>query len=235
MILDEARGFLSFLRYYLKDVYSIGSIAADRVAGSKMLQLSMASKLGASIPRTYFSNRKNPAHDFFKGTEALSIKPISVDSFYLDGEHEYVFFSQKRSFNEVFAQSDDAFEHTASFIQEYIEKQYELRVTVCCDELIACKIDSQSQKEGEGKEDWRQGYEFGLKHEIIDVPDIIKSFCYKYLQKLNLRFGCFDFIVTPSNDYIFLECNPNGQWYWIELETGADISGIIAKHLANPS
>jgi glutathione synthase/RimK-type ligase-like ATP-grasp enzyme len=47
-----------------------------------------------------------------------------------------------------------------------------------------------------------------------------------------LNFGCFDFIVTSNNDYIFLECNPNGQWLWIELETGYEISKIIAENLA---
>jgi len=30
---------------------------------------------------------------------------------------------------------------------------------------------------------------------------------------------------------VFLECNPNGQWLWIELETGMRISEAIADAL----
>lgn len=234
MILDEARGFLSFLRYYLKDVFSIGSIVYDRVVSSKMLQLSLAQKLGMAIPSTMFSNDKTAYESFFARCKTLSLKPIDSDSIFVNGDEEYVFYSQKRSAYEVFSQPSDSFEQTPSFIQEYVDKQYELRVTVCCGEIIACKIDSQAQNEGEGKEDWRQGYEYGLKHEIVDIPVTIQSFCNAFLQEAHIKFGCFDFIVTPNDKYVFLECNPNGQWYWIELETGAPISEMIARHLANP-
>ena len=82
-----------------------------------------------------------------------------------------------------------------------------------------------------GKIDWRQGYDYGLKQEIVEIPESIKQFCIAFLKEIHLNFGCFDFIVTPNNDYIFLECNPNGQWLWIELATGYDISKIIAKNL----
>ena len=51
------------------------------------------------------------------------------------------------------------------------------------------------------------------------------------MKEMNQHYGAFDFIVTPSGEYVFLECNSNGQWYWIELETGMNISGAIAEHL----
>jgi hypothetical protein len=38
-------------------------------------------------------------------------------------------------------------------------------------------------------------------------------------------------IVTPQNEYVFLECNLNGQWLWIEFETGFKISEAIANLL----
>ena len=119
----------------------------------------------------------------------------------------------------------------ADFLQNYIEKQYELRITVCGNDFVACKIDSQSQSDTTGKIDWRQGYDYDLRQEIVDIPDSIKDFCSGFLKKMKLNFGCFDFIVTPDDDYVFLECNPNGQWLWIELDTGFDISKIVAKNL----
>ena len=77
------------------------------------------------------------------------------------------------------------------------------------------------------------GYDFGLKHEIIDTPQELASFCKKYLRNLNLNFGCFDFIVTPEDKYIFLECNPNGQWGWIEDECKIPMSEALIDCLMN--
>jgi glutathione synthase/RimK-type ligase-like ATP-grasp enzyme len=48
---------------------------------------------------------------------------------------------------------------------------------------------------------------------------------------LDLNFGCFDFIVDENDNVFFLECNSNGQWLWIEEDTGMDISGAIAEWL----
>jgi len=229
---EEAHSFLSFLRYYIKDIYSIGSIAGDRPADSKMLQLSIARELGMRIPDTCFANYQAAFTPLLQRHQTISLKPIGNASVFLNGEEEYVFYSQKAESAAIMAQPKEAFSQTVSFLQNYIAKQYELRVTVCCNDIVACKIDSQAQTDATGKIDWRQGYEHDLKHEIVDIPDTIQDFCHAFLEKMNLNFGCFDFIVTPENKYIFLECNPNGQWLWIELLTGYDISKIIAQNLA---
>ena len=50
--LAEALGFIVFLRYYLKDIPSIGSIANDRAASSKMLQYKYALKVGFTVPES---------------------------------------------------------------------------------------------------------------------------------------------------------------------------------------
>ena len=55
-----------------------------------------------------------------------------------------------------------------------------------------------------------------------------------YLKACGLRFGAFDLIVTPQGEYVFLELNPNGQWYWVELSTGAPMADAMADLLENP-
>lgn len=231
-LLDEGFGFMQFLRFYLKDVYSIGSIVGDRPAASKMLQLAVARKLGISIPDTCLANTKNAFIPLLRRNENISLKPIGSDGFFTDNDKEYVFYSRKVLSMDVEAQPDEAFCQTACFLQNYIEKKYELRVTVCNHDVIACKIGSQHLDEDKGRHDWRQGYDYGLKHEIVELPTLVNEFCVKFLKEMHLNFGCFDFIVTPDNEYVFLECNPNGQWLWIELETGYDISKVIARNLA---
>ena len=230
--LEEAHGFLSFLRYYMKDVYSIGNIVEDRPADSKMLQLALAIRLGMQTPSTCFANYKAPIAQFALNFPDLSLKSICGDGIFVGGEEEYVFYAQKAKSEDVMAQPEEVFSQTVSFVQNYVEKQYELRITVIGDDVVACKIDSQLQEDATGKIDWRQGYEHGLRHEIISVPNNITEFCRVFLKEMKLNFGCFDFIVTPEGEYVFLECNPNGQWLWIELLTGFDLSKIMAKHLA---
>lgn len=229
--LGEAGGFLSFLLYYLGDRFSIGHHLYDRRAASKMWQLKIAQELGMKVPATCFSNRKTDIVSFASNYEYIALKPIEADSLWLDNEEEYVFYNRKVKTTSLFDQPETAFSQTVSYVQEYIEKSFELRITVVCDECFACKIDSQSMDEDIGKVDWRQGYDYGLRHEVFKIPDSIQSFCKRFLSRMHLNFGSFDFIVTPQNDYVFLECNPNGQWLWIELKTGMKISAAIAEAL----
>jgi glutathione synthase/RimK-type ligase-like ATP-grasp enzyme len=231
--LTEARGFLTFLSCYLKDVYAIGSIVYDRVSASKMLQLKTAGELGMKVPDTCFSNRKEDISAFAGNYEYLVLKSIENDNVWLNDEYEYVFYAQKVKSSDLLDKPDEMFTQTVSFVQNYIDKQFELRITVVDKTVFACKIDSQALDDDKGKIDWRQGYDHGLKHEIFDLPAHIADFCLRYLERMNLHFGCFDMIVTPQNEYVFLECNPNGQWLWIELLTGIKISEAIAKTLCN--
>jgi hypothetical protein len=52
-----------------------------------------------------------------------------------------------------------------------------------------------------------------------------------YLKMTGLSFGAFDFSVTPEGVWNALEINPEGQWGWIEQETGAPITEAIAAWL----
>ncbi|MCC7050990.1 MAG: hypothetical protein IT239_04345, partial [Bacteroidia bacterium] len=99
-------------------------------------------------------------------------------------------------------------------------------------EIFACKIESQHLHENEGKTDFRQGY-VGLKYSKYELDERNKNRCKAYLTSLKLNFGCFDFVVDKNGTIYFLECNPNGQWLWIEEETGLPIANAIANTLIN--
>lgn len=231
-ILSETLEFLRFLRHYLRDIPSIGSILMDRSASSKMLQNLYATECGMIVPDTCYSNRKELILDNLTNNQSLCIKGISGDFVYDDAKmQEYLFWTKKIERADLENAPEDAFLQTVSFIQEYVPKDFELRVTVVGNEFFPCRIDSQALTEDKGAVDWRQGYLFGLKYSVYDLPDAIKRHCLEFLQKMKISFGCFDFVVTPKGDYVFLECNPNGQWLWVEEETGLNISGAIAKWL----
>jgi glutathione synthase/RimK-type ligase-like ATP-grasp enzyme len=48
---------------------------------------------------------------------------------------------------------------------------------------------------------------------------------------MGLSYGAIDMILTPDGRYVFLEINPNGQYYWIEQMTGLPISDAVCDLL----
>lgn len=230
--LGEAQAFYNYLMYYFSDHYSIGHFLYDRKANSKMVQLRLAAKLGIKIPRTCISNTQESVVEFAKSISETLIKPIAPDSV-IDNDLVYEFYATKVNSSELLKQPIESFIQTVNFCENYIEKDYEVRVTVMGPYFFVARIDSQLQKENEGKIDWRQGYDYNLKYSVISLPKEIEIFCKKYLREMHLNFGCFDFIVQPNGEYVFLECNPNGQWRWIEDELGLPMTEALVDCLVN--
>ena len=113
---------------------------------------------------------------------------------------------------------------TPIYLQQYIRKQYEVRLTIIAREVYAVRIDTKN------KIDWRLDYQNHRYTLIICPEDIIKK-CYQMMDDFNLIFGAFDFIVTPEDKWVFLEVNPNGQWLWLEQSLNLDISKKILDNL----
>lgn len=229
----EAKQFFIFLMHYLSNIYSIGNHFYDKRANSKMLQSQLASKLGMRIADTCYTNDKEDALKFAEKYNFLAIKCLRDHWLKSEDGKVYDLSTQKVPSHLLVDQPKEAFEQCVIFMQEYIEKKYELRITVMGPYIFTCKLDSQLQTETTGAIDWRQGYDYGLKHEIIETPPQLSNFCKNYLRSLNLNFGCFDFIVTKDDDFVFLECNPNGQWGWIEDECNIPMSEAMVDCLQN--
>lgn len=227
----ESKTFFVYLMYYLSNFYSIGNHRYDKYASSKLVQLRLASELGMKIPYTCFGNTKEGVVQLAKLFPEVILKPLRSYNLWYTADKVYSLYATKVCSNKIVNVPEEAFSQTVSFCENYISKQYEVRVTIIGPYVFACKLDSQAQEDDTGKIDWRQGYDFNLKHEMIQLPDEVELFCRKYLRHLSLNFGCFDFIVTPEDEYVFLECNPNGQWGWIEDECHVPMSEAIVDCL----
>ena len=87
-----------------------------------------------------------------------------------------------------------------------------------------------SQDSEQTSTDWRRSPN-ELNYSVFNLPDDVKSMCLKVVHNLGLTFGAIDMVLTPDDEYVFLEINPNGQWGWIERETGLPIREAIADTL----
>ena len=231
--LEEAKAFYQYLMLFLSDYYSIGNHNHDRFANSKMVQSFYADKVGLKISPTCYANTKKSIVNFTSKYDELIIKPLRNYNVSFSEGYSYELYANKIDSSLLQEQPEEAFSQTVCFLQEYVKKAYEVRITIMGSHLFACKIDSQKQDDDKGKIDFRQGYDHNLHHEMISLPKSIEEKCRQYLRLLHLNFGCFDFVVTPEGEYVFLECNPNGQWGWIEDECGVPMSEAMIDCLIN--
>ena len=52
-------------------------------------------------------------------------------------------------------------------------------------------------------------------------------------KKYKLVFSAIDLVKTKNDEFYFLELNPNGQWAWIEEQTGYQITEKLVEVLKN--
>ncbi|MET7828933.1 MvdC/MvdD family ATP grasp protein [Streptomyces sp. NPDC005386] len=78
--------------------------------------------------------------------------------------------------------------------------------------------------------DWRTDYS-KLTYSVVQPPPGIEEALRGYMRHFGLVFGAFDFAVDHDQRWWFLECNPSGQWYWLESETGLPMRAALADLL----
>lgn len=195
-------------------------------AENKLLQLKTAQQIGFQIPETIITNSKFELKEFFKeNNENIIIKPISQTRIQYSESLAFIFTNtvSKKIIDEI-----EKYDLTPCIFQQNISKDYEVRATVIGEEVFAAAVFSQT--DNETKIDWRKKK---LKFIKTNLPYEIERLCVQLLKELNLEFGAIDLIKTSEGKYVFLEINPNGQWAWIENQTGQKISEAIIKFLQN--
>lgn len=66
-----------------------------------------------------------------------------------------------------------------------------------------------------------------------NLPDEIKKKIILLMEKLKLNCGSIDIIVTPKNEYIFLEVNPIGQFGMVSNPCNYNLHKEIASFFKN--
>ena len=193
-------------------------------AENKLYQLKIARKIGFNLPDTIVSNQHEVIKNFIrKHKNNVIIKPLNQGRIITEDGVKTI-FTNKMS-NEVISNLDN-YDLTPSIIQENIEKEYELRVTIVNQTIWAAKVDSQFYDEN--KVDWRKKK---IPFEKYSLPKEIENLIHQLIKVLNLNFCAIDFIKYTKGKYVFLEINPNGQWAWLESEIGLPISDEIINFL----
>ncbi|KZC47894.1 hypothetical protein XM68_c10757 [Vibrio alginolyticus] len=191
-----------------------------RRANNKVLQASLASEAGFRLPEFAITNDVSLLKHFSE--KKGIIKPVAIGEITRNSSKEFV---QTNLINPSLSTRN--FEYSPVYLQNYIEKDFEVRLTIVGEQVFPVKIFSQNTI------DWRKPNN-RIVYETFVVPDDIERNCFAFMKLCGMKFGCFDFIVRDDVWY-FLEMNANGQWAWLEFETGLNISESIIDYLTADS
>jgi len=195
------------------------------LAENKPGQLKQARELGFMVPEYVVSNSLNAVKELFSNHPVVA-KPLS-HNLLNEGDSERVIFTVDVPTIEEIKHGQLAM--SPVIFQQKIEKKFDLRITVVGELAIATQINSQIDMNT--KTDWRAGGDKILEHKLVALPPDIENKCIELVKKMNLRYGAIDLVEDLNGHFWFLECNPNGQWAWIENMTGAPISKLIVDEL----
>lgn len=199
-------------------------------AGHKARQLRIAGRLGFELPASLITNDPDQFLRFHRREDAVVTKRIGTGQRLAaaDGETIVRYADPVRP-RDLVALAD--IELCPFIAQSQVPKDVELRVTVVGDRVFAAAI--HSQEAHHTRSDWRRYDSARTPMQPFELPDAVAGLCRDLVRELGLRYGAIDLVLTPDGRYVFLEINPNGQYLWIEHDTGLPISEAIADLLAN--
>jgi catechol 2,3-dioxygenase-like lactoylglutathione lyase family enzyme len=227
----EAWGVVDGLRATLAPGRWMNDAYANARATNKPLQLSRATEFGLSCPSTLVTNDPDAAYEFYeeRGRDVVS-KTIAQGNVVADGNLHGVFTHR---LPQDLRRVDFEFAgETSSVLQERVDKVVDVRVTMVGESIFACEI--HSQETDLGRTDWRRVDPRDLHHALVELPDDLNETLLGFVRSLGLVSCQIDLARDSEGSYWFLEVNPNGQWLWIELLTGASISDACAAYLCAP-
>jgi MvdD pre-ATP grasp domain len=223
---EECRLALWFYWETLEARWVPGKPTQDDQADNKLRQLRLAARLGFRIPRTLVTNDPAALVEFYEACEGRMITKTLVRWITWNGveRHFHSYPVRRRDL----ARFRDL-RHAPVLAQEYIPKWLELRITVVGDRVFAAEIHSQATTRT--RYDWRHYDHNTTPYAIHVLPPHLEQRCRRIVEGQDLCYGAIDMVLTPAGEYVFLECNPNGQWGWIENEVDLPIAEAVADLL----
>lgn len=202
----------------------------NRSAGYKLPQLTLAKKLGFVVPNTLVTNSGKEFELFYEKHQKSGVIYKTLNAPFVGYDGDDAFRSVYTTLVKPTPSILKSIEVTPCIFQEYIEKDFELRITIVGERVFSERIYSQDHEDT--KVDWRRNVgKRSPRQEVHQLDPAVEKLCVELVKALGLMFGTIDVIITPSGDHVFLELNPNGQWLWKELLLGLPISDALIDML----
>jgi glutathione synthase/RimK-type ligase-like ATP-grasp enzyme len=196
------------------------------------LQYVLAARCGLPVPRTLISNSPSAVSRFARSSlTGVVCKPLTTNLLFEDGTY-------KMGYTRRLSPQDLAdlrgVEVTATQVQDWVPKLRECRAVVVGEDLFAVAIDAGSEA---AYVDWRSDFA-ALSYEVIELPEDVVTALRRFMTELGLCYGAFDLVIGPDPDHhgqhvvSLLECNPGGQYGFLETMTEVPITRSLVELLA---
>jgi hypothetical protein len=207
----------------------INPVAEALESEIKLTQLQTAASLGMAVPRSIISNQRDHILDFMNEGGEYIIKPLATATIPSHNESldYFAVMTNVLSQEEVRSSMKEEWSVAPVIVQEKIVKSHELRVIQVGEAAFSVRI----QSDHTGQVDHRRT-PYSNKYEFVETPPALSQFGAQYLKRFGLDMGAFDYAVSPEGQHYFFECNPCGQWAWLEgvEENGNhEISKFVAE------
>lgn len=225
---QEISSIHSFLYYLLYEKSIETSINGQSISNLNRLKVfKFAYNLGLKIPEYIITNKKKHLMDFYKIHKKIVLKPISnvqnINT--LNGDYlQYTKLLTNIDLKKI------PLQFFPSLIQEYIDKDFEIRTFYLNKTFFSMAIFSQNNEQT--KVDFRK---YDTKRPNVNVPyklpKIIENKLKKLFQLFNLDCCSVDLLHTCKDEYFFLEINPVGQFGMVSKPCNYFLEREIAKTL----
>ncbi len=176
-------------------------------AENKVLQLSMAKKLGFKIPRTLISNSADEIRRFYESHDGNIIHKM-----FNPATFEGATACTAKVAPELMSQTQ-TLGLCPGIFQEFLDIEFEARVLVAGEEILAAKMINS----GKAGIDIRRDQLGGLAITPMELPAAIHERCIQLTRQLGLCTCSIDLAYTRSGQWNFFEVNQAGQFLWMEL------------------
>ena len=236
----QARAFAELeCRRALEDLLSVaqarwvpGPLETIRRGQHKLRQLRMAAFVGFATPDTLVTNSPDDALSFHRHQAGNIVSKLtSADAFHTTLGDRFARYTEQVSPHDM--ADENAFRYCPVTLQEHLDKELELRVTVVGEQVFVAAIDS--QRSCHSRLDWRRYDRNRATLRPYDLPPGVARCCREITRRLGLAYGAIDLVLTTDGRYVFLELNPAGQYEWVERATDLPISKAICDLLSQRS
>jgi ATP-grasp ribosomal peptide maturase len=194
----------------------------DAACNYKPLQLAVAVRAGLRVPGTVITSDPEHARQFVASDPAI-YKALGGGVMRADGRHHAVPTTL------VTAEDlDESVAATATLLQRYVDKAFDVRLTVIGERMFPVAIHAGSPS---ARLDWRTDYSSLAYDADIAMPPGVTAGVPALMRELGLYFGALDFAVHPDGSWWFLEINANGNWHWLVKSAGVPLVQAMADAL----
>ena len=187
-------------------------------AAHKPYQLQSASRLGLNVPKTLISNDAVAIQEFIKTQRRVIYKTL-ICSF----PHSVATRELKGSLFDSFSIEELSF--APMIFQELVEAKLDIRVTTVGNQVFAGQL---QRVEINDAIDWRMKT---AEWKIHTLPVDVSEGLVRLTKEMGLIMSSHDLRLGLDGKYYFIETNPNGQFLFLEIDAGLNITEAVADLL----